>query len=44
MATAQQIADIEGRLALYLEAEAAVLRNQSYKMPNGREMTRASAR
>lgn len=40
--TAAQIAELETRLANYLEAEAAVLRNQSYEMPDGRSLTRAS--
>lgn len=35
------IAQLETRLAAYLEAEAAVLRNQSYTMPDGRSVTRA---
>jgi hypothetical protein len=39
--SAADIAQLEGRLAAYLEAEAAVLRNQSYTMPDGRSVTRA---
>lgn len=35
------IAAIETRLAAYLAAEAAILRNQSYEL-DGRKMTRAS--
>lgn len=30
------------RLTLYLDAEAAVLRNQSYTMADGRSLTRAN--
>ncbi|UZW55546.1 hypothetical protein NUH86_01705 [Sphingobium sp. JS3065] len=33
---------LQDRLDAYYEAEKAVLRNQSYKMPDGRELTRAS--
>lgn len=33
---------LQGRLTAYYEAEAAVLRNQSYEMPDGRKLTRAS--
>lgn len=40
--SAAQIAELETRLAAYLDAEAAVLRNQSYEMPDGRKLTRAS--
>lgn len=32
------------QLDLYLEAEAAVLRNQAYSMPDGRTLTRANLR
>lgn len=39
--TAERIAKLESLLDAYWEAEEAVLRNQSYKMPDGREMTRA---
>lgn len=35
------VAAAEARLALYLQAEADVLRNQSYEMPDGRKLTRA---
>jgi hypothetical protein len=41
---AEAIAALEERLARYLEAEAAVLRNQSYEMPDGRSVTRANLR
>lgn len=37
-----ELARLQSRLTAYYEAEAAVLRNQSYKMPDGRELTRAS--
>ena len=40
--TPAQIAALEARLALYLEAEIAVLRNQSYTMPDRRSVTRAN--
>lgn len=33
---------LRARLSAYYAAEEAVLRNQSYKMPDGRELTRAS--
>lgn len=36
------IAQLQARLTAYYEAEASVLRNQSYRMPDGRELTRAS--
>jgi antitoxin component HigA of HigAB toxin-antitoxin module len=39
--SAAQIADLEARLARYLEAEAAALRNQSATLPDGRSVTRA---
>lgn len=39
--TPAEIAAEEARLANYLEAEAAVLRNQSYEMPDGRKLVRA---
>jgi len=42
--SALQIAQLEERLAAYLEAEAAALRNQSYAMPDGRTLTRANLR
>jgi hypothetical protein len=40
--TPAEIAAEEARLASYLEAEAAALRNQSYQMPDGRQLTRAN--
>ena len=40
--TPAEIEQLQARLAAYLEAEAAVLRNQSYEMPDGRKLTRAS--
>lgn len=39
--SAAAIEALEARLALYLQAEADVLRNQAYEMPNGRKLTRA---
>jgi hypothetical protein len=39
--SAAEVAELEGRLAGYLQAEAAVLRNQSYTMADGRGVTRA---
>jgi hypothetical protein len=42
--TAAEIAALEARLALYLQAEADILRNQSYQMPDGRQLTRADLR
>lgn len=39
--TPAEIAAEEARLANYLEAEAAALRNQSYEMPDGRKLQRA---
>lgn len=39
--TAEDILALETRLAAYLEAEAACLRNQSYQMPDRRQVTRA---
>lgn len=40
--SADEIAQIGVRLAAYQAAELAVLRNQSYRMEDGRELTRAS--
>ncbi|MEV5033671.1 hypothetical protein MRBLMC3_002908 [Sphingobium sp. LMC3-1-1.1] len=40
--TPAEIELLQARLDAYYEAEKAVLRNQSYKMPDGRELTRAS--
>lgn len=37
-----EIAQLGARLTAYQAAELAVLRNQSYRMPDGRELTRAS--
>lgn len=42
MATEQEIADLSARVAAYQAAELAVLRNQSYEMPDGRKLTRAN--
>jgi hypothetical protein len=39
--TAADIARLETRLVAYLEAEAACLRNQEYRMPDRRQVTRA---
>lgn len=39
--TAAELARLQARLDLYYAAEESVLRNQSYKMPDGRELTRA---
>lgn len=39
--SAADIAGLKGRLDLYLEAEAAVLRNQSYEL-EGRKLVRAN--
>lgn len=40
--TPAELAALQARLESYYAAETAVLRNQSYKMPDGRELTRAS--
>lgn len=40
--SAEEIAQLESRLAAYLEAEASVLRNQSYEMADGRRLERAN--
>lgn len=40
--TATRRARIESRLDLYYAAEEALLRNESYKMPDGRELTRVN--
>ena len=40
--SAAELAALQARLDLYYAAEADLLRNQSYKMPNGRELTRTS--
>lgn len=39
--SAADIAQLESRLAAYLEAEAACLRNQEYQLPDRRRVTRA---
>lgn len=41
-ATPDEIAALRALVAAYQAAEIAVLGNQSYKMPDGRELTRAS--
>ncbi|BBD01848.1 hypothetical protein YGS_C1P3103 [Sphingobium sp. YG1] len=40
--SADEIAQLGARLAAYQAAELDVLRNQSYRMEDGRELTRAS--
>jgi hypothetical protein len=40
--TAAELAALQARLDLYYAAEASILRNQSYEMPDGRKLTRAS--
>lgn len=40
--SAEEIALLQSRLTAYYDAEAAVLRNQSYEMPDGRKLTRTS--
>lgn len=40
--TAEQLARLQARLELYYAAEEAILRNQAYRMPDGRELTRTS--
>lgn len=42
MASAEEIARLTELVAAYQAAELSVLRNQSYRMPDGRELTRAS--
>jgi hypothetical protein len=44
MATAEELAALAERVAAYQAAELAVLRNQSYEMPDGRKLTRANLR
>lgn len=39
--TAAELAALQARLDLYYAAEARILSNQSYRMPDGRELTRA---
>ena len=41
-ASADEIARLLARKQAYETAELAVLRNQSYKMPDGRELSRAN--
>lgn len=41
-ATAEEIARLAALVAQYQAAELAVLRNQSYEMPDGRRVTRAN--
>lgn len=41
-ASAEEIARLTALLAAYQAAEIAVLKNQSYEMPDGRKLTRAS--
>lgn len=43
-ATPEEIARLAELVAAYQAAEIAVLRNQHYRMPDGRELTRASLR
>lgn len=38
----EQLARLQARLDLYYAAEEAILRNQAYRMPDGRELTRTS--
>lgn len=40
--SADEIATLKTRLAAYVAAEQAVLRNQSYQMPDGRQLVRAN--
>lgn len=42
MASSEEIARLAELVSAYQQAELAVLRNQSYRMPDGRELTRAS--
>jgi hypothetical protein len=39
--SATRLARLEARLVLYYAAEEAILRNQSYEMPDGRRLERA---
>ena len=41
-ATQAEIDAARALVAAYVEAELAVLRNQSYEMPDGRKLTRAN--
>lgn len=40
--SADELARLQARLDLYYAAEEAILRNQSYRMPDGRELNRTS--
>lgn len=40
--SAAALARLQARLDLYYAAEEAILRNQAYRMPDGRELTRTS--
>lgn len=42
MASSEEIARLLELVTAYQQAELAALRNQSYRMPDGRELTRAS--
>lgn len=42
MASSEEIARLAELVTAYQQAELSVLRNQSYRMPDGRELTRAS--
>lgn len=42
MASSEELVRLAARVAAYQAAELAVLRNQSYEMPDGRKLTRAS--
>ena len=42
MASAEELARLLQLVQAYQSAEIAVLRNQSYRMPDGREMARAN--
>lgn len=42
--SAAALANAQVRLDLYYAAEAALLRNQSYEMPDGRKLERTSLR
>lgn len=42
MASSEEIARLAALVTAYQQAEMSVLRNQSYRMPDGRELTRAS--
>lgn len=40
--SAARLAQLQARLDLYYAAEEAILRNQSYEMPDGRRLERAN--